>query len=402
MRKLLLVAAGLFIAIQARGEVTAVEVLAGEWNRTECLVHFPLPAFKNQTLGLQARGGKVLPLQVDAAGMATFILPSLAKGKTKLFELIVFDSAKKGGVMAERKEEKLRFSFGGKTLMEYQAEPGALPREDIKKVFTRGGYLHPIFTPAGKLVTDDFPVQHTHHHGIWFPWTKTVFEGRHPDFWNAGAGTGSVDFVKLEKSWSGAVHGGLVARHRFVDLTAKPKPKVALEETWEVRVYALTGGKKPRLIFDLISTQTCAGKSPLLMPQYRYGGLGVRGNRAWDHNEANPTLFLTANGVSDRRAGHATRARWCWMGGRVKGALAGIAILGHPGNFRAPQPMRIHPGEPFFNFAPQQFGPMAIRPEKNFVSRYRFVVADGAPNASEIHRFWTDYAHPPTVHTIEL
>jgi hypothetical protein len=330
MRYYLLMAAGLSIAIPARGEVTAVEVLAGEWNRSECLVHFPLPEFKNQTLGVRAQGEAVLPLQVDGDGVATFILPSLAKGKSKLFELVIPGPPAKAQVSVQRKGKKLRFSFNGKTLMEYQAEPGALPREDIKKVYTRGGYLHPVFTPSGKLMTDDFPVKHTHHHGIWFPWTKTKFEGRHPDFWNAGAGTGRVDFVKLERSWSGAVHGGLVARHRFVDLHAQPKPKAALEETWEVRVYALTGGKKPKLIFDLTSTQWCAGKSPLLLPQYRYGGLGVRGNRAWDHAPDNPTRFLTANGVSDRVAGHATRARWCWMGGQVEGAPAGLAILGHP------------------------------------------------------------------------
>ena len=65
----------------ARAEVVAVEVSAGEWDRTETLVHFPLPGFKSITLGLRSKGGPMLPLQVDRSGVATFILPKLAKGK---------------------------------------------------------------------------------------------------------------------------------------------------------------------------------------------------------------------------------------------------------------------------------------------------------------------------------
>ena len=77
--------------------------------------------------------------------------------------------------------------------------------------------------------------------------------------------------------------------------------------------------------------------------------------------------------------------------------MVGIAILGHPDNFRAPQPMRLHPTEPFFCFAPQQLGDMEIAAGKPYISRYRFVVADGAPDRAELERIWNDYAHPPAV-----
>ena len=79
----------------------------------------------------------------------------------------------------------------------------------------------------------------------------------------------------------------------------------------------------------------------------------------------------------------------------MDGALAGIAILGHPENFRAPQPMRLHPTEPFFCYAPQQLGDMEITPGKPYVSRYRFIVADGPPDKAELDQFWNDYANPP-------
>ena len=38
----------------------------------------------------------------------------------------------------------------------------------------------------------------------------------------------------------------------------------------------------------------------------------------------------------------------------VDGALAGLAALVHPENFRAPQPVRVHPNEPFVCIAPER------------------------------------------------
>ena len=69
----------------------------------------------------------------------------------------------------------------------------------------------------------------------------------------------------------------------------------------------------------------------------------------------------------------------------------------HPSNFRAPQPMRLHPTEPFFCYAPQQGGDMEIKPGDTYISRYRFVVHDGPPDRADLERLWNDYAHPPVV-----
>ena len=52
---------------------------------------------------------------------------------------------------------------------------------------------------------------------------------------------------------------------------------------------------------------------------------------------------------------------------RSTAKIAGIGFLCHPDNFRAPQNMRIHPSEPFFNFAPCQTGDFDIAPGKPYV-----------------------------------
>jgi hypothetical protein len=103
--------------------------------------------------------------------------------------------------------------------------------------------------------------------------------------------------------------------------------------------------------------------------------------------------------VTDRSKGdnNETVGKWAHLGGLVDGTLTGLAILGHPANANAPQPQRIHPTEPFFNFAAQQAGALEIAPGKPFTARYRFVVADGAPDKAELDRLWNDYAYPPKV-----
>jgi hypothetical protein len=283
----------------------------------------------------------------------------------------------------------LVFSTGGKDVVRYNYGH-VPPPAGVDPVFGRSGYLHPVFTPDGRVISNDVPKNHLHHHGIWFPWTSSEFEGRPSDFWNSGSKQGKVECVKVEGTESGPVFAGFTATHRFVNLNAPDGPKTALNETWQVRVFNLAD----RFVFDLVSTQTCATDKPLVIKKYRYGGLGFRGSIDWEGKEG--VAFLTSEGKT-RANGHETTARWCVMTGKVGGKDASIGFLCHPSNFRAPQNMRIHPDEPFFNWAPSQAGDFSIEPGKPYVSRYRFIVASGPLPAESMEREWKAYADPPAV-----
>lgn len=291
-----------------------------------------------------------------------------------LFFAVLLPLSAADEVVAVREGKQLVVRSGDKEVLRYQAEAGDFPRADIPEVYRRGGYIASIHTPAGRLVTDDFPPNHVHHHGVWSPWTKTEFEGRKPDFWNMGEGTGRVEFVAVDDVWQKDGRAGFKVRHRFIDMTAKPE-KVALLETWEVTVSSGDG----QHVIDLAIRQTCAGESPLKLPEYHYGGLGFRGNRAW--NGAANCRFLTASGLTDRLKVNTAKEPWCWVGGKVDGETCGVTFLCHPSNFRAPQPIRAHPEEPFFCYAPQQGGAMEIVPGKAYTARYRLIVTDGEPDA---------------------
>ena len=389
---LLLIGAGIHAADLPR----RITTVAGDYDRHDSLVRFALPAPTGHLLHLEDEHGNLMPLQTDTHGNASFIEKDLKHGSQKAYRLVEGESKldSHDGVQAAREGSRIKFAIDGRLVFYYQADPSQLPRPDIKPLYRRGGYLHPVLTPSGKLVSDDYAPNHLHHHGVWFSWAHAEFEGRHPDFWNMGEAKGTTEFVALDKTWSGSVHGGFQSEHRFVDLTT-PDRVVALNETWLVTVYNVGKGPHPYWMFDLVSTQNCATVSPLKLPHYLYGGLGFRGN--WDWNGKDKTFFLTSEGESDRGKANGTSGRWCHVSGKAAGQSAGIAILCHPENFRAPQPMRVHPAEPFFSFAPQQAADMEIAPGKPYVSRYRFIVADGPPDKAELDNLWNDYAYPAAV-----
>ncbi len=386
-------------AVLCAGPVFAasVTVEAGDYDRRDCVVECNLPPGVS---GLMA-GGETVSVQhasQEPGGKAWFIERDLKRGAKKTYTFVKADAF--ATVQARSGKGTVTLGAFNKTAFVYRTTKTEFPpdRPDLKPIFQRGGYIHPVLSPSGKQVTDDYPVNHKHHHGIWFAWTRTEFEGRAPDFWNMGDGKGFVEFVSLDKTWNGPVHGGFISQLRQMDTTEKGvKPKAALLETWNVKLYAVgTNAAQPYYLFDLEITDTCA-HGAVKLPKYRYGGIGVRGNWAW--NGKDKMNFLNSEGVTDRSKGdeNQTVGRWAHMGGLVDGALTGMAVLDHPANVRAPQPQRIHPTEPFLNLAPQQAGDVEITPEKPLTLRYRFVVADGAPDKTELDRLWNDYAHPPKV-----
>jgi hypothetical protein len=107
------------------------------------------------------------------------------------------------------------------------------------------------------------------------------------------------------------------------------------------------GRRRPYALFDLDSTQEAASATPVMLDQYIYGGLGLRGHRQW----ASGAQFLTSEGRT-RANGDGSNARWTHIGGDVDGKPAGYAVLCHPDNFRAPQPVRLNPSDPVLQHRP--------------------------------------------------
>jgi hypothetical protein len=407
---ILVVAAG---ADEPRSVVLEVE--AGRHDRGNTPIVFSVPGMTRlpRALSLERLDNHVsVPVQPTAIGppaVAWIIREPLSTGESRRYRLSVASAPRvplpfrtSGG------PKGLAIELDGRPVLTYHTAVAEPPR-GIDPVFRRSGFVHPLTTRSGLVVTDDFPPDHAHQHGLFFAWVNTTFEGRHVDFWNQKSRTGSVSHEARRPDptfKAGSVLAESLMQLRHDDLTAPGGPTKALDETWVLRAYDIPG----LVVVDVESIQSCSGRSPLTINKYHYGGLGLRGNRAWvdptakgddppDPARSGRSEFLTSEG-KHRSDGNHTRPRWVDLSGEVEGRMGGVAILDHPSNFRFPQPVRLHPNMPYFCFAPMVLGEFVIEPGKPYVSRYRIVAHDGPPDPKLIDRLWDDYTDPPRVKVV--
>jgi len=51
-----------------------------------------------------------------------------------------------------------------------------MPPAGINEAYKRSGYIHPLYTPHGQVLTRIQPPDHYHHYGIWNPWTHIAMK----------------------------------------------------------------------------------------------------------------------------------------------------------------------------------------------------------------------------------
>ena len=380
-------------------EAIVLEVMAGPHDRQEVVVSWALPESlrdKEHFALTRIDTGQLVPVQVDRNGppqLAWILREPLPAGQTRSYQLTPADPPNEMShtVTMDSDGKRLTARVGDKPVLVYNEAVVPSPIAGQPE-YARSGYLHPVYNPAGQIVTDDFNPDHAHQHGIMFAWRKMRFEGRATDGWDQLAGLGRVEHVELEAATDGPVFGQFRARLRHVDLTAPGGAKPVLDERWTVKVYDL----REHFLFDVESSQACAGDSPVTIEECHYGGMTIRGSRTWSHRGESSYDYLTAEG-KNKTDGNQSRPRWVDLFGPIAGETTGVAILSHPGNFRFPQPVRLHPTMPYFCFTPASAGSFTIEPGKPYVSRYRYVVHQGEVDIQCGDRLWTDYAQPPEV-----
>ena len=378
--------------------LATITVEAGEYTRIDTPVSVELDGISYKRLRLEEiKGSQRLPVpaQIEPGNpprLWWIFSGTTEAGGKRIYELLQGSSTRTTGVEVIKNDSFLQLQIGDSKVLRYN-HAVVPPPEGASPLYARSGFIHPLWSPAGEVLTWMHPKDHIHHMGLWMPWTETEFEGRKVDFWNLGKGQGTVRFVKFISTESGAVYGGFDAIQEHVDLRAPEGEKVALNEELNVRVWNL-GKPNECWLLDYTSKQRCASSSPLHLLEYRYGGFGFRATDQW--NESNSD-YLTSEGKT-RKDGHGTRARWCNVFGSTAKGQAGVVFMSHPDNHEHPEPMRIWPeGGVFFNFCPIQKADWILEPGETYVLRYRLYVYSGKITLETAERFWQDFAHPPEV-----
>lgn len=295
-------------------------------------------------------------------------------------------------------EETLELRSGDRVVLAYRKTAPPLP-EGIDPVYQNSGFLHPVQTPAGHVVTAAYPRDHAHQHGVFCAWVDTTYADTKIDFWNLSGRTGRVEHERVVAITNDELPGFEVTQiHRAL----VPSPVDVLRETWKVRLVAASDQYH---CFDLDLQQQALTDEPLLIHEYHYGGMAVRGPTAWllpegrraDDTAADASsqdaiskgaISLSNELQSDRLSGNHQPTRWVSMAGPFDTDVACIVVMSHESNFRAPQVARLHPTKPYCCFAPCVTGQFVIDREHEYHGKYRFLVLDEVPTQEWLEAQW--------------
>lgn len=267
--------------------------------------------------------------------------------------------------------------------------------------WARSGFIHPLYSPSGQLLTWAQPPDHFHHMGLWNPWTRVSWADKQTDFWNLGEEQGTVRFKDIRTQESGPVYAEFRVSQEHIAFT-KPDESLVMNEEWIVRVWNLKEG----YYLDFTSLIQNVTSDSISLDAYRYGGgIGYRATEKWNNKNSE---VLTSEGKTWEN-GDATRARWCRVSGDLQGIETGLLFMSDPGNYDAPQPMRIWPkdsnggiGHQYFEFTPIREIAWVLAPDKTYSQNYRIWVQEGSLDPVQMESSWQIYATPPVVNILYL
>jgi hypothetical protein len=399
-------------SLSAQPEIR-LKVSAGGFNRANCPVSADLSA-----AGLELNNASFQLFRLEGKN-ETPVASQLEAGSTRLW--FILDGELKKGESREyiykKAEEKafgtkitlvknhqgLKLLAAEKPILNYQFNE-VYPPEGIDPLFKRSGFIHPLWSPGGEVLTRIQAPDHYHHYGIWGPWTKTHIKGREVDFWNLLKGEGTVRFANFMAEVEGPVFSGFSALQEHIDFGAKGEDQLALNEVLEVNAWNIGANGKVWLV-DYTSLLNCPLDSGILLDAYRYGGgIGFRATEKWTKDNSS---VLTSEG-NDRLSADGTKASWCIVEGESTPGRSGILFMGHPSNREFPEPMRVWPidanggrGDLYFQFCPIRHNDWAIEKGKTYSQKYRLLLFDGELSTEEAQQYWQDFANPPVVEIVK-
>ncbi len=282
------------------------------------------------------------------------------------------------------------FLIDNQRVLTYQTAKEQVP-QGVKEAFSKSGFIHPVTSPSGQVLSRIQPTDHYHHYGIWGPWTRATISGREVDFWNLGDEKGRVDFAKvLSKKVAGGA-AELNVRQNHLDLKAPESEKLAIEEDLRIKVKPADKG---RYMVDYTTTIETEIPGGILLDDYRYGGgIGFRATELW--GDDNSTI-LTSEGKT-RKDADGSNAKWIIVKGKTADASgqSGILFLSHNTNKSHPEPLRVWPlgqykgeGNVFIEFCPIRHESWEIQPNQRYSLKYRMIVFDGELSPEEAEAYW--------------
>lgn len=175
---------------------------------------------------------------------------------------------------------------------------GVIERKDIQDFRNcRCDYIHPLWGLDGEVLTEDFPRDHYHHHGIFWTWPHVEIDGVEYDLWMGknirqqferflACEVGDLLMLDVENSWK---TGGY--RDEKGEIRSREDGKTVMKERVRIRVSPVL--KDCRFLdFDFYWTPTDRPVTLRGAEGKSYGGLTVR----YAKGPKNALRILTSEG----------------------------------------------------------------------------------------------------------
>jgi hypothetical protein len=253
----------------------------------------------------------------------------------------------------------------------------------------RSHYVHPLFGPSGEVLTENFPDDHPHQHGLFWAWHQVFAEGmRVGDGWTQEDLSWEVPRVETSEQDDGSATIKALVRWRSERLGAEGERPAFLKETATIRIHPA----RPR--YRLIDFEIAL---EALTEGVRLGG----SDNEKGYGGFSPRLRLPEGvrftgpegSVTPRRLAVAPRAWMDVSAPFAQGKMSGVAVLHHPSTAGFPQPWILRESASMQNAKWPGRTPVAIpRRGKPITLRYRLVVHRGGPASVPIERLQSEYA----------
>ncbi len=315
--------------------------------------------------------------------------------KEKRFEIVRKSPSPESEFQNRVKDGNLEFRYDKRPVLTYNITTDE-PPTGANPLYRKSGYLHPVYSPAGHVLTDDFPADHYHQHGIFHAWVKTTIGTKEVDFWNQAKGEGTVLHHRLQNRFAGSQTAGFDTELIHI-MDPEKGPRTILKELWKIRMHP----HERYNIWQLKSEQSNDSGGDVTINQYHYGGFAFRGRSEWLGTFQQSGCEMRTDHEDSRENGNHKSARWVVISGPVESnegdadhsmPRSGLVIMSHPQNFRSPQKVRLHPNKPYFCFCPVVDEKFVLKQGQTLLLNYLVITFDGQISDQDLQEIWQEYS----------
>ena len=281
-------------------------------------------------------------------------------------------------IKMQNKEDGILFTENGKNVLFYQIDPKS---KDGK--YERCNYIHPLWAEDGTVLTEDFPLDHLHHRGIFWAWHQVWIDNqRIGDPWeikNFEQDVTEVEFI--------AQNNGVGVLKTEVEWKSnqwiKSKKKAPyLKENTTILIHPKSGNYR-KIDFEIkllaLEEKLSIGGSEDVKG---YSGFSVRMKLPSDINFSGKTGNVEPQNTAVRSDGYIN------ISGSIlsENSQGGIVILDHPENPGYPQKWILRKRNSMQNAAFPGRETVPVSTTKPLVLKYSLLVYSGKMSDKKIKK----------------